>query len=103
MVDPARYRLERDSQRPAAGADRACVCRLIPAGGVGRDRVSPPGSAPAWGDLPADLAQAVLLLAAHYYEYRERGDALAQGCMPFGVSALIERYRTVRMFGEGAR
>jgi uncharacterized phiE125 gp8 family phage protein len=42
------------------------------------------------------------MLAAHYYEYRhEMG--LSGGCMPFGVSSLIERYRTVRLLGGGAR
>jgi len=44
----------------------------------------------------------VLLLAAHYYEYRDE-TALGEGCMPFGVSSLIERYRTVRLFAGGAR
>lgn len=53
-----------------------------------------------FGDLPADLQQAVLLLAAHYYEYRDE-TALGAGCMPFGVSALIERYRPIRI-GVGA-
>jgi len=48
------------------------------------------------GDLPADLAQAVLLLAAHYHEYRDE-TALAQGCMPFGVSSLIARYQPMRI------
>jgi len=51
--------------------------------------------------MPADLAQAVLMLAAHYYEFRS-DTSLGQGCMPFGVTSLIERYRTVRIFaGSG--
>ena len=55
-----------------------------------------------WGGLPDDLAQAVMLLAAHYYEYRD-DTALGEGCMPFGVSSLIERYRRVRLgFGGTA-
>ncbi|SHH27931.1 head-tail connector protein [Marivita hallyeonensis] len=58
------------------------------------------GMALAFGDLPADLAQAVMLLAAHYYEYRDE-TALGQGCMPFGVTSLIARYRPVRL-GFGA-
>jgi uncharacterized phiE125 gp8 family phage protein len=58
------------------------------------------GMAAVLGDLPADLAQAVMLLAAHYYEYREE-TALSQGCMPFGVTSLIARYRPVRL-GFGA-
>ncbi len=59
------------------------------------------GFGAGWADIPADLAQAVLLLAAHYYEYRDEV-SLSQGCMPFGVSSLIERYRTVRLLtGHG--
>jgi uncharacterized phiE125 gp8 family phage protein len=58
------------------------------------------GYAPDWAGLPADLGQAVLLLAAHYYEYRHE-TALGDGCMPFGVTSLIERYRTVRLMAGG--
>lgn len=59
------------------------------------------GWGPNWGDLPSDLAQAVLLLAAHYYEFRSE-TSLSAGCMPFGVSSLIERYKTRRIgFGGG--
>ena len=46
---------------------------------------------------PADLLQAVMLLAAHFYEYREDTN-LTGGCMPFGVSSLIERYRPCRIY-----
>lgn len=92
------YRLERDGQRP----------RLRPAGVLlpnieigGAVRIGfTAGMAPDWGGLPADLGQAVLLLAAHYYEYRNE-TALSDGCMPFGVTSLIQRYRTVRL-GLGA-
>jgi len=53
-----------------------------------------------WNELPADLAHAVFLLAAHYYEYRYE-TSLSEGCMPFGVSSLIERYKPVRIgFGD---
>lgn len=50
-----------------------------------------------WSDVPADLAQAVLMLAARYYEDRSSdGSRLS---VPFGVSALIERWRQVRTLG----
>jgi len=42
------------------------------------------GFGPEWSDLPADLAQAVMLLASHYYEYRHEMQ-YDGGCMPFGV------------------
>jgi uncharacterized phiE125 gp8 family phage protein len=56
------------------------------------------GFGPDWSDLPPDLAQAVMMLAGHYYEYRH-DMALGSGCMPFGVTALIERFRMVRLSG----
>ncbi|MEC7962778.1 MAG: head-tail connector protein, partial [Pseudomonadota bacterium] len=54
-----------------------------------------------WDAVPPDLAQAVLMLAAHYYEYRD-DTGLKAGCMPFGVTALIERHRQMRLGGIGA-
>lgn len=56
------------------------------------------GFGPAWADVPVDLAQAVFLLAAQYYELRHDGAGEA-AAMPFGVMALIERWRTVRVLG----
>ncbi len=60
------------------------------------------GYGDAWNFVPADLRQAVLLLAAHYYEFRDE-TSLGDGCMPFGVSSLIERYTAVRLYAGGAR
>lgn len=55
-----------------------------------------------WAAVPADLAQAVLMLAARYYE--DRSFEGSRGAMPFGVSALIERWRQVRILaGRGSR
>jgi uncharacterized phiE125 gp8 family phage protein len=89
-------RLEEDATRPC----------LLPVGGslppvpqAGAARiVLTAGYGPAWEDLPSDLAQAVLMLAAHYHEYRY-DVAFDGGCMPFGVTALIERYRPLRLSG----
>ncbi|TNC73408.1 head-tail connector protein [Rubellimicrobium roseum] len=67
----------------------------IPQGGAARVTFDA-GFGPAWEDVPADLAQAVLMLAAHYHEYRHE-TALGAGCMPFGVTALIDRWRPVRL------
>lgn len=93
-ADVASYRLERDSQAPRLTASGACL-PVIPSGGLARLEVTA-GMAADWGGLPADLGQAVLLLAAHYYEYRDE-TALGRGCMPFGVTSLIERYRVMRL------
>ena len=54
-----------------------------------------------WAAVPVDLAQAVLLLAAEFYEVRHGG---GQGgpALPLAVQALIERWRTVRVLGGGS-
>ena len=94
LVDAATYRLEADSQcprlRPVAG-----LLPMVPANGEVRISFNA-GMSADWGGLPADLGQAVLLLAAHYHEFRHE-TALSDGCMPFGVTSLIQRYRLVRI------
>lgn len=99
VVDPSHYHLEMDMHRPVIRPGGA-VLPVIPLGGT-TEITFVAGIAPDWAGLPADLAQAVLLLAAHYYEHRHE-TALGGGCMPFGVTSLIERYRIIRLFGGGA-
>lgn len=94
VVPLERVRLEPDSQRPRL-RPVGTLLPPVPMGGKVVIRMVA-GMAEDWGDLPADLGQAVLLLAAHYYEYRHE-TALSAGCMPFGVSSLIQRYRPMRL------
>jgi uncharacterized phiE125 gp8 family phage protein len=54
------------------------------------------GFGASWDLIPGDLRQAIMMLAAHYYDYRQ-DTTLGAGCMPFGVTALIDRYRPVRI------
>lgn len=94
VIPPALWRLRGDAQAPAL-VTLAAALPTIPTGGAARvDFLG--GYGPDWSDLPADLQQAVMLLAAHYYEFRQ-DTALGAGCMPFGVTALIDRYRAVRL------
>lgn len=93
-IDSGRYRLEQDAFTPWLRPTSGCLPD-IPASGSAEIRFTA-GYGPGFYDLPADLQQAVLLLAAHYYEYRDE-TALGQGCMPFGVTALMARYRPVRL------
>lgn len=86
-------RLLPDAQRPVLTALGSLP--FVPPGGVARITFDA-GFGPQWSDVPADLAQAVMMLAAHYHEYRHE-TALGSGCMPFGVTALIERYRPIRL------
>ncbi len=100
VVPPEKYRLEMDSQRPRL-VSTALHLPLIPIHGQ-VEVTFVAGFGPDWSDIPADLGQAVFLLAAHYHENRSAVLA-GEVPMPFGVSLLIDRYRTVRLFGEGAR
>lgn len=98
-VDADRYVLRPDLHVPLLAAAGTALPSIPQTGSV-RVRFMA-GFGPDWSDLPSDLQQAVMMLAAHYYEYRHEMQFDA-GCMPFGVSALIERYRRVRL-GAGGR
>lgn len=100
LIDPGHYRLEKDMQRPVL-RPAGTLLPGIPSGGTAEIAFNA-GMATGWAGLPADLAQAVLLLAAHYYEHRHE-TMTGDDTMPYGVSGLIERYRTVRLLGGGAR
>ncbi len=91
------YWLERDAQQPRV---RSVGCALpgVPQEGA-VDIAFRAGFGLTWDDVPPDLAQAVMLLAAHYYEFRNE-TTLSEGCMPFGVTSLIERYRVMRLGGR---
>lgn len=94
VVDSNLYRLRVDAVEPEVLPTGTLLPQVETKGGV---RIAfTAGMAADWGGLPADLGQAVLLLAAHYYEYRNE-TALGEGCMPFGVSSLLQRYRKLRV------
>lgn len=95
LVDPGSYRLIPDMQRPLL-APVAAFLPGVPVGGHVTVTFAA-GFGANWADVPADLAQAVLLLAARYHE--DRSYEGTQAAMPFGVSALIERWRSVRVLG----
>lgn len=96
LVDMETYVLEQDMHRPLL---RAVTFSLphIPMGGTAEVTFTA-GYSASWAGLPADLAQAVLLLAAHYYEVRHEMP-VNDGNMPFGVTSLIDRYRILRILG----
>lgn len=99
VVDASRYRLAPDPHRPKLVA----VGMLLPAvPAEGRaEVVFEAGFGATWGDVPADLAQAALLLAAEFHERRHDASG-RDGGLPFSVQALIERWRIVRVLGGGA-
>lgn len=100
VVDPGLYRLQRDTHRPLVIATGPCLPPVPDAGEVEIDFTA--GFGTGWTTVPADLAHAVILLAAHYHEYRaELRSGL--GMMPYGVSVLAEPWRRMRLLGGGAR
>ncbi|MGL6210751.1 MAG: head-tail connector protein, partial [Paracoccaceae bacterium] len=88
VVAPSRYRLVPDTHRPRLAATGV----LLPTVAVdGRaEVVFDAGFGSVWSAVPADLAQAVLLLAAEFYERRHEAGVVAG--LPFSVQALIERW-----------
>ncbi len=96
-LDPESYRLVPDPQRPWV-APRTSALPAVPTRGFVTLRFVA-GFGESWDQVPPDLAQAVLMLAARYYEDRSF-DGLA-AALPQAVSALIERWRLVRVLGAG--
>ena len=95
LVDPGAYSVMRDSQRPRLVGKFGRSLPRIPRTGHAEIRFTA-GFGEAWEDVPADLRQAVFLLAAHFYDNRSDG-ATSAGTMPFGVLVLIEAYRATRI------
>lgn len=98
VAEAGRFALVPDAHRPRLVAVAGAL-PAIPTGGHVEIGLTA-GFAALWEDVPDDLAQAVLLLAAEFYENRhDPGDG--RGGMPASVLALIGRWRTVRLLGGG--
>ncbi len=95
-VDPANWGLLREGPRPRLMGRDGRALPKIPRGGHAEVRFR--AGFGNWEQVPADLRQAVFMLAAHYYENRAE-PAERAGTMPFGVLVLIESYRTLRVGG----
>ncbi|ARE38457.1 hypothetical protein RGUI_0316 [Rhodovulum sp. P5] len=95
-IAPERYRLERDAHAPCLFW-RGGFLPSLPVGGSAEIDFDA-GFGSAWASVPEDLGHAVFLLAAHYYEHRAESSAAETG-IPFGVSALADRWRHIRIGG----
>lgn len=95
-VDPGNYRLQPDAHRPLLVATGAQLAQPAQAGSVEVEFDA--GFGVQWGDIPADLQQAVIMLAASYWG--QESDP-AQG-VPQAVAVLLEPYRPIRLRGGGA-
>lgn len=100
VLDGARYRVQADMHRPKL-VSVGMLFPVVPNDGRIEIEFSA-GFGAVWPDVPADLAQAVILLAAQFYEARHDAGAQAQGFgLPMAVQSLIERYRNIRVLGGG--
>jgi uncharacterized phiE125 gp8 family phage protein len=83
VIAPDRYGMVVDTHRPKIVA-RSGLLPSLPTGG--RVRLTfEAGFGPVWEDVPADLRQAVMLLAAHFYENRHDGGAQRAGAARGGA------------------
>lgn len=98
VLDSSRWRLQPDLHRPKLEPVFG-LFPAIPQGGHAEVAFDA-GFGSQWSAIPADLAQAVLLLAAEFYELRHDAGEVTAG-LPRRVQALIERWRTVRVLGGG--
>ncbi len=100
VVSPTLYRLVPDLHRPRLAGTGFLLPQVPDDGRVEIEFDA--GFGPTWTDVPADLRQAVLLLAAEYYEHRH-DDGGAGPAVPAVVAGLIERWRQVRVLGGRGR
>ncbi len=100
VIPPTQYRLVSDLHRPRI-AGTGILLPDVPTNGRAVVEFDA-GFGLTWAEVPADLQQAVLLLAAEFYDHRH--DDASQGAgLPFGVVTLIERWRQVRVLGGRGR
>lgn len=95
-LDADSYALERDDHVPSVIALSGHLPVLAP--GASAVITFTAGFADDWDGLPADLRQAVLLLAAEFFGQ----NVVADRGLPRSIAALIDPYRTLRLRGAGA-
>ena len=92
VVDADRYVLRADSQQPYIEA--YSIFPSVRLGGSAEITFTA-GYGADWADVPSDLGQAVILLAAHFYENRN-GVAVSEAHFPQSVETLIAPFRPIR-------
>ncbi|MFM2366947.1 MAG: hypothetical protein RIR95_1555 [Pseudomonadota bacterium] len=98
LLDANTYRLVQDTHRPKVASSGILFASPVEGGRI--EVVFDAGFGVTWDLVPPDLAQAVLLLAAEYYEDRHHNE-LTQNGVPPVVQNLFERWRGVRVVGGG--
>jgi len=87
------FKLQLDSQRMKMVAKSGSLPK-VPENGSGLIKIS--AGYGVWADIPANLRQAMLMLAASYYENR---DVMVSGQMqlPYAVAALLAPFQRIRL------
>ncbi len=98
LVDPAHYVSDLTS-RPARLALRSGHVGAVPGRLLaGLEIALTCGFGPSGSDVPEPLRQAMLRLAAHWYDTRKLDEADARKtAIPFGISCLLAPYRDIRL------
>ncbi|MGF1550898.1 MAG: hypothetical protein ACFBWO_00155 [Paracoccaceae bacterium] len=89
-LDPGIWAVEAETHRPRVSRAGGPLAALAP--GERLRLVFEAGLAPDWDRVPADLAEAVLLLAAEFHERRD-----AEAVWPAAVAALVAPWTPVRL------
>ena len=92
---PGDWRLEPGRARQRLTGAGGGPLRPVPHGALAELEFTA-GHAQAWSDVPGDLRQAVLMLAAHYYENRH-GELGEEAALPPAVGAILAPHRPVRV------
>ena len=95
---PESYSLVPDAHRPQLRA-RGLILPSITVGGTAEIDFDA-GYGATWAEVPANIAQAVVHLAAYLHDHRLDRDG-ASSALPGAVTTLIEPYRALRLFGGG--
>jgi len=91
VLDPASYRLQPDRHRPQVMPTGTALPDPMQGGSI--EVVFRAGFSEDWLGIPADLQQAVMLLAAHYWGQ----DSAPEEGMPLAAALLLEPHRPVRL------
>jgi len=96
-LDAADWQLQPGTARQKLTGALGGALWPIPHGSIAELRFTA-GHGGTWNDVPDDLRQAVLLLAAHLYENRfgEVADGMVDG-MPAGVLSIVQQHRSFRI------
>lgn len=94
-ISASEWELEPGINRQRVTGKNGAALRFLPHGALAEITFRA-GFGTSWNAVPDDLRQAVLLLAAHYYENRAGEEAL-DGGLPHGVRLILDRYAPVRL------